>query len=151
MTEPMGQVRRATQGDLDAVLNLDQRNPVGHERSELLSARVRSGECLLFEREGKPVGYLIMRSRGFFGRDFIELLVVAAQERRTGIASRLLHEALSQSLTRETFTSTNESNVAMIALLHKRDWRFSGQLEGIDEGDPEFVFYKRAARAAIRP
>jgi ribosomal protein S18 acetylase RimI-like enzyme len=84
-----------------------------------------------------------MSSRGFFGRDFVELLVVAAPERRSGIASRLLHEALSQSLTRETFTSTNASNAAMIALLDKYNWTFSGQLEGIDEGDPEFVFYTR--------
>jgi ribosomal protein S18 acetylase RimI-like enzyme len=144
MTEPQGHVRRATLEDIDAVLHLDRRNPVGHERSELLGLRVRSGECLLLEREGEPVGYLIMRSRGFFGRDFIELLVVAAAERRMGIASRLLNEALEQSSTQETFTSTNESNVAMIALLHKHDWTFSGQLEGIDEGDPEFVFYTRA-------
>jgi ribosomal protein S18 acetylase RimI-like enzyme len=144
MTEPTGQVRRATPGDLDAVLILDQLNPVGHERSELLSARVRSGECLLHERDGQLVGYLIMKSRGFFGRDFIELLVVATKERRTGVASRLLHEALSQSSTRQTFTSTNESNEAMIGLLREHNWTFSGQLEGIDEGDPEFVFFKRA-------
>ncbi|MGA2969595.1 MAG: GNAT family N-acetyltransferase [Acidimicrobiales bacterium] len=143
MKETQGHVRRATLEDLDAVLNLDQRNPVGHERPGLLNARVASGECLLFEREGQPVGYLIMSSRGFFGRDFVELLVVAAPERRSGIASRLLHEALSQSLTRETFTSTNASNAAMIALLDKYNWTFSGQLEGIDEGDPEFVFYTR--------
>jgi ribosomal protein S18 acetylase RimI-like enzyme len=143
MTETKGQVRRADSDDLEALLNLDRLNPVGHERSELLSARVRSGECLLFERDGQMVGYLIMKSRGFFGRDFIELLVVAAQERRTGIASCLLYEALSQSSTRDTFTSTNESNAAMIALLHKFNWTFSGQLEGIDEGDPEFVFYTR--------
>jgi hypothetical protein len=31
----------------------------------------------------------------------------------------------------------------MIALLDKYNWTFSGQLEGIDEGDPEFVFYTR--------
>lgn len=144
MTETRGQVRRANSDDLDSVLSLDRLNPVGHERSELLSARVQSGECLLFERDGQSVGYLIMKSRGFIGRDFIELLVVAAQERRTGVASSLLYEALSQSLTRETFTSTNESNAPMIALLRKHNWTFSGQLEGIDEGDPELVFYTRA-------
>jgi len=70
--------------------------------------------------------------------------VVASQERRSGIAGCLLFEALSQSSTRDTFTSTNESNAAMIALLHKHNWTFSGQLDGIDEGDPEFVFYKSA-------
>jgi hypothetical protein len=27
-------------------------------------------------------------------------------------------------------------------LLEKAGWQFSGQLEGIDEGDPELVYYK---------
>jgi hypothetical protein len=30
----------------------------------------------------------------------------------------------------------------MIRLLEKAGWRVSGQLEGIDEGDPEVVYYK---------
>ena len=30
----------------------------------------------------------------------------------------------------------------MIGLLVKEGWQFSGQLEGIDEGDPELVYYK---------
>lgn len=144
MKEPRGQVRRANTDDLVSLLALDQLSPVGHERPELLKTRVQSGECLVFERGGQVVGYLILRTRGFFGRDFVELLVVTSMERRTGIASSLLREALAQSSTRETFTSTNKSNAAMIALLGKHNWTFSGQLDGIDEGDPECVFYTRA-------
>jgi len=30
----------------------------------------------------------------------------------------------------------------MIGLLEKAGWRFSGLLEGIDEGDPELVYFK---------
>jgi ribosomal protein S18 acetylase RimI-like enzyme len=144
VTEPPGQIRRATSEDLEAVLMLDRLTPVGHERPELLSERVRSGDCLLFERHDQLVAYLIMKTKGFFGRDFVELLVVDVQKRRSGIANCLLREALAQSVTRETFTSTNKSNAAMIALLHKANWAFSGQLDGIDEADPELVFYKRA-------
>jgi hypothetical protein len=32
----------------------------------------------------------------------------------------------------------------MIGLLEYAGWNFSGQLEGIDEGDPELVFFKDA-------
>ena len=30
----------------------------------------------------------------------------------------------------------------MIGLLEKESWPYRGQLKGIDEGDPEIVFYK---------
>ena len=30
----------------------------------------------------------------------------------------------------------------MQALLRAEQWSFSGQLEGLDEGDPELFFYK---------
>jgi hypothetical protein len=39
------------------------------------------------------------------------------------------------------FTSTNASNVAMRSLLEAEGWSFSGQLDGLDEGDPELVFF----------
>jgi len=29
----------------------------------------------------------------------------------------------------------------MIALLEKGRWRISGELEGIDEGDPELIYF----------
>ena len=36
----------------------------------------------------------------------------------------------------------------MIGLLEDATWLFSGQLEGIDEGDPEFVYYKNVRHGA---
>ncbi len=64
--------------------------------------------------------------------------------RRQGIGGILLNEAVTQSSSDRIFTSTNQSNAAMIGLLEKAGWHFSGQLEGIDEGDPEMVFCKDA-------
>jgi GNAT superfamily N-acetyltransferase len=84
----------------------------------------------------------VIGSRSFFGRDFVELLAVATSERRTGVGSLLLKEAVAMSLTGRIFTSTNQSNIPMIRLLEKENWRFSGQLEGIDEGDPERIYFK---------
>jgi GNAT superfamily N-acetyltransferase len=134
-------VRRATSGDLDAVLELDRVAPVGRERAQLLAARVRSGEVILFENQSRLLGYAVLRPHSFFGRDFVELLAVAASERRHGIAGLLLRQAVGLSSTVRIFTSTNRSNTPMIGLLTKEGWQFSGELEGIDEGDPELVYY----------
>jgi GNAT superfamily N-acetyltransferase len=138
-------VRRATSEDLDAVLELDRIAPVGHERGPLLTARVQAGEVILFEHEGRVSGYAVIRSHSFFGRDFVELLAVAASERRHGVGSLLLQQAVGLSSTKRIFTSTNRSNTQMIGMLEKEGWQFSGQLEGIDEGDPELVYYKDSA------
>jgi GNAT superfamily N-acetyltransferase len=127
------------------VLELDRMAPVGHERGPLLAARVQSGEVILFEREGRVSGYAVVRSHSFFGRDFVELLAVAADERRHGVGGLLLQQAVGLSSTKRIFTSTNRSNSPMIGLLEKEGWQFSGQLEGIDEGDPELVYYKDSA------
>ena len=77
MTGISGIVRRATSMDLQAVLELDRIAPVGHERGELLTTRVQSGEVILLEHEGRVSGYAVIRSHSFFGRDFVELLANA--------------------------------------------------------------------------
>jgi len=46
--------------------------------------------------------------------------------------------------TERIFTSTNKSNAPMTGFLEKIGWRFSGELEGIDDGDPEMVYYQDA-------
>jgi hypothetical protein len=43
--------------------------------------------------------------------------------------------------TSRVFTSTNQSNEAMQALLMSGGWVLSGILVGLDEGDPERVFF----------
>jgi hypothetical protein len=42
------------------------------------------------------------------------------------------------------FTSTNESNTPMRELLRSEGWSPSGVLAGLDEGDPEHVFFHDA-------
>lgn len=41
------------------------------------------------------------------------------------------------------FTSTNESNAPMQALPAAEGWELSGKLDGLDDGDPELVYYLR--------
>jgi GNAT superfamily N-acetyltransferase len=106
---------------------------------------VQFGEVILFEHEGRVSGYAVVRPQTFFECDFVELLAVAANERRHGVGGLLLQQAVGLSSTKRIFTSTNRSNAQMIGLLEKEGWQFSGQLEGIDEGDPELVYYKDSA------
>jgi GNAT superfamily N-acetyltransferase len=105
---------------------------------------VESGEVIIFERDGRVLGYAVIRARSFFGRDFIELLCVSFSSRRSGVGSALLRRAVGMSSTERIFTSTNKSNAPMTGFLEKIGWRFSGELEGIDDGDPEMVYYQDA-------
>jgi ribosomal protein S18 acetylase RimI-like enzyme len=142
VTGTEGTARRANRDDLHAVLALDREAPVAHERQALLTSRVESSEVIILENGELVRGYAVLRTRAFFGRDFVELLAVAVDQRRRGVGTLLLHHAVEMSSTPRVFTSTNQSNVAMIRLLEKAGWRPSGRLEGIDEGDPELVYFK---------
>lgn len=97
-------------------------------------------------------GFVIVKPAHFFGRDFIELLLVDPAVRRSGIGRALLRYALDGAATSQVFTSTNTSNLPMRSLLQKEGWSFSGTLDGLDEGDPELVFYKtRTGHGTSRP
>ena len=137
-------VRFATLDDLEAVLALDRRSPVGHTREALLTTRAQAGEILIAELDERVVGYLVLHARAFFGRDFVDLLVVDSTIQRQGIGIALLREAVAHSSTSRIFTSTNESNAPMRTLLEGEGWKFSGRLEGVDKGDPECVYFTDA-------
>jgi GNAT superfamily N-acetyltransferase len=84
---------------------------------------------------------VIVRPQNFFERDFVELLLVTEQRRRLGIGRKLLDAAVGARGTDVIFTSTNESNWPMRALLEEGGWSLSGRLDGLDDGDPELVYF----------
>jgi ribosomal protein S18 acetylase RimI-like enzyme len=135
-------VRRATAHDLDAVLTFVRTTHVGADHSDLLGARVNAGEVIIYEQYARVLGLVSIRPQWFFGRDFVELLSVGEDARRRGVGTTLLQAAVQGSPLRRTFTSTNQSNLPMIGLLDKAHWEFSGQLDGIDDDDPELIYYK---------
>jgi ribosomal protein S18 acetylase RimI-like enzyme len=149
MTDGQAQVRRAADADLPAILGID---PLAarcdQERADLLTRSVARAECWLYLDGDEVVGFLVLRPAHFFGRDFVELLAVDPGRRRAGIGRALLREALAVAGTEYVFTSTNTSNQPMRSLLQSERWSLSGQLSGLDEGDPELVFYTASSRAA---
>jgi ribosomal protein S18 acetylase RimI-like enzyme len=135
--------RRAVAGDLPAILRIDPVAVRGdRERTEFLRHCLDLGECRVYQSDQVVAGFVIVQPAHFFGRDFIELLVVDPDRRRSGIGRILLREAVASAGTAQVFTSTNTSNRPMRALLAAEDWSFSGGLGGLDEDDSELVFYK---------
>ena len=135
-------VRRASAADLDEILEIDSRARAGDaERSADLTRAIVDGGCVVAVGDGRVVGYVMTKPRHFYGRDFVELLVVDERTRRRGVGRILLNSAVDAAATSTVFTSTNLSNAPMRALLEVEGWEFSGRLDGLDEGDPELVFF----------
>ena len=139
------EIRPAVSDDIGAILSLDQFAARGdHARAEFLRRCADLGECLVYD-DGSIGGFAVVRPAHFFGRDFVDLLMVDPARRRSGIGRALLRAALANAGTGQVFTSTNASNQPMLSLLRAEGWSLSGELDGLDEGDPELVFYKLRA------
>ncbi|MBV9990997.1 MAG: GNAT family N-acetyltransferase [Alphaproteobacteria bacterium] len=136
------QVRLAATRDRRAIAVCDARVAGDLHRRELIDAAIAARHCWVVEQDGAVAGYAILTTN-FFGRDFVELLFVAAEARRKGIGDALLAAIeRARPQTDKLFTSTNESNAAMRALLESRAYRASGTILNLDPDDPELVFVK---------
>jgi GNAT superfamily N-acetyltransferase len=137
----MTEIRPAQPDDGQSMLAI---GPEHLANPEHISEVVGAGSSLVAIEDGDVVGYAAIDSRNFFGRDFIDLLYVDLANRRRGIGRRLMQEAVRQSSTPRIFTSTNGSNEPMRSLLAANGWILSGVLDGLDEGDPEWVYFHDA-------
>lgn len=66
--------------------------------------------------------------------------MVAQTQRGQGIGRHLLIALQKQCRTKKLFTSVNLSNKGMQALLLRQGFTLSGQVDNLDDGDPE-LFY----------
>jgi len=130
--------------DLVSVLACDPLASAGDaDRETAIASAVHDARCRIGLVEGAVAGFAVTSPRSFFGRDFVDLLVVAVSQRRGGVGRSLLRAVLAAATSRTVWTSTNRSNAAMRALLADEDWEFSGELAGLDDGDPELFFFAR--------
>ena len=137
-TARMAELRAAQTEDVSAIMAIDPHRP---GRPEEIQALVGEQASLVAVEHGEVVGFLGVKPGHFYQRDFIDLLFVAARRRRHGVGRALLRAALQNASTPRVFTSTNESNTQMRELLRSEGWNPSGVLTGLDEGDPEHVFF----------
>jgi GNAT superfamily N-acetyltransferase len=88
-----------------------------------------------------PAGFAIVTDH-FYGFPFVDILHVTDARRRGGIGRRLMEHCEAVHCADRIFTSTNESNSPMRALLARAGWLGSGRIDYLDPGDPELVFVK---------
>jgi GNAT superfamily N-acetyltransferase len=134
----MAELRAAQAGDVSAIVAID---PSSLGSPGQIQALVREHASLVAVERGQIVGFLALRPGHFYQRDFIDLLFVAPGWRQRGLGRALMRAALQNATTSRVFVSTNESNTPMRQLLHSEGWTPSGILTGLDEGDPEHVFF----------
>lgn len=127
--------RRATPLDVDGALLIDALG-----RRGLIESRFATGNGWVHEVGGSIAGFALVTS-SFYGRPFIELVVVRESSRRSGIGRALVSCAIHQHRGSRVFTSTNESNVPMRCLVVGMGFTAAGTIHGLDPEDPELVFY----------
>ena len=120
--------------------------PQDANRAALVPELLKFGMSWIAEADGAPAGYAIVSKR-FFSRPFIELLAIAPASRRQGLGTALMARCESAHHGEVLFTSTNEFNASMRALLAKAGYQASGTIYNLDPGDPELVFVKFRAPA----
>jgi len=131
-------LRAAQVQDVSAIVAIDPQSP---HPPEQIQALVQEQASLVAVERGDIVGFLALKPGHFYQRDFIDLLLVAPHWRRQGVGRALMRAALRNASTSRVFVSTNESNTPMRELLRSEGWTPSGVLTGLDEGDPEHVFF----------
>ncbi|MBN7839802.1 GNAT family N-acetyltransferase [Stenotrophomonas maltophilia] len=132
-------IREAMPADVPALIALD--GVAAHEprRARQISDWQASGGMHVAERAGQLAGYLVIHHH-FFGEAFVEMLMVAREQRNQDVGAALLRHAIALQGQGKLFTSTNASNTGMQRLLAASGFIDSGIVHGLDEGDPELVY-----------
>jgi len=130
-------VRRAHTDDIAGVLAIDHIDG----RADEIRHAIQRGRCLIAEDGAGIVGFCV--DGRLFAFAFLELLAVAPSHRRRGVGTSLVKAWEASAATTKVFTSTNESNIPMRRLCEALGYVRTGLIENLDEGDPEFFYFKR--------
>ena len=134
-------IRLGTTDDVPALIALDTYATRHVSRCDFIYDAVVRQQCLVAVAADHCAGYLIL-THAFFNHGFVELVVVSPTQQRQGIALGLLAAAEAACKTAKLFVSTNASNTASQALFKKAGFVPSGQIDNLDEHDPERVYVK---------
>ena len=138
-------IRNATEHDIDRVISIDCIAATEETRRQHIREWVRSGCAIIVLIDERVVGYAVLEYT-FFSYGFISMLIVQEAYRRRGIASALVKRLEKICNTAKLFTSTNESNAPMQALMASMSYEPSGIVHNVDEGDPELFYFKRVKK-----
>lgn len=135
-------VKRGVRFDTSYVLAINELVTGSSAHKGWIGERFADGNCWVARKGDEIVGFAIFIP-SFFREWFIDLVIVHPDHRRQGVGSALVRQCEASCKQAKLFTSTNVSNEAMRALLAKLDYQPSGQVENLDEGDPELIFVKK--------
>ncbi len=130
--------------DIARAIDIDQSITGSRERAGYIAAIAERGGLSVAATQGEIRAFCCLDYGYFFGRPFVSLLMVDRGAQRKGLGSGLLRFNEGKGLP-ELWTSTNRSNAKMRALLEGSGWQFCGELNGLDEDDPELFFKKASA------
>jgi RimJ/RimL family protein N-acetyltransferase len=139
-------LRKATLEDKAIVVDYDYRldkdEHIKLNREEKITKAISNDKCFLILADKQTIGFVIFDYR-FFDQGWIELIVIDEEYRGKGIGGKVFDLICEQCKTDKIFTSTNSSNTRMQRALAKSDFSFAGELNGLDDGDPERFYFKR--------
>ena len=127
----------ATAADITRIAKTDHLH-----RIEKISTAINQGECYIAKETASIIGFAIMNYH-FFDFGFVDLIIVEEEHRLRGFGGGLLDYLVRQCKTEKLFTSTNESNTPMLMFLVKAGFIPCGQIDALDDGDPELFFVKK--------
>jgi ribosomal protein S18 acetylase RimI-like enzyme len=133
-------VRLASADDFAEICAIDHLGQ-DSDRQNFLRHSIQQQQCHVAVFDGAIVGYVILEYT-FFGLGFVSLLYTHPEHRRSGIGTRLMQHAEDICTTEKIFTSTNLSNHPMQVLLTRHQYKLSGVIHDLDEGDPELFYVK---------
>jgi GNAT superfamily N-acetyltransferase len=137
-----GVVRVGTLADVDAIIAIDPVAAVDPARIDFIRRSVADDAGYVYEIDGRIAGYAVLEYT-FFDNGWIGMLMVASSHRRQRIGTMLVRYLESICRTPKLFTSTNESNKPMQALMVRLGYAYSGRVENLDESDPELFYFKK--------
>jgi ribosomal protein S18 acetylase RimI-like enzyme len=137
-------IRLAQKSDLASIYDFDAVTQQDQHRRDFIAHSVSRRDCYV-ALEDRVRGYAVI-DYSFFDNGFVSMLYVQPDYRRRGVASGLMQHLEGICRTAKLFTSTNFSNLPMQSLLAKLDYRLSGIIYNLDEGDPELVYIKYLTR-----
>jgi len=135
-------VEKATAQDLESVSDLDALVFGPPPRPDALRHAIDDRTCWVAEEAARIVGFALF-DRFLHGHGFLRVIAVHPDYRRRGVATGLVNQLEAVCPTDRLFTATDLSNLAMQRLCEALGFVRCGQIEELDEGHTELIYFKR--------
>ena len=135
----MLRIERSGPGDIGRLCEFDPMAQQDEDRRAQLASWAANGQVLIALVDDGIVGFAVL-TEGFFHQPFTDLVIVGEAHRRRGYGRRLVDCCVGLSPAAKVWTSTNQSNAPMQALLTGAGFMPSGRVDNLDPGDPELIF-----------